>query len=88
MREDYEGTSLDALRQMVSIGMGLSLFPDLYARSEAVRDGRVVLRELDDWKLSRTILLPGAETALAKDHFRTIGIEAEKAAAAAFGPDN
>ncbi len=27
MREDYEGTSLDALRQMVVMGMGASLFP-------------------------------------------------------------
>ena len=88
LREDYEGTSLDALRQMVSIGMGLSLFPDLYARSEAVRDGRVVLRELDDWKLSRTILFAWRGDSARKDHFRTIGIEAEKAAAAAFGPDN
>ena len=84
LREDYEGTSLDALRQMVSIGMGLSLFPDLYARSEAVRDGRVVLRELEDWKLSRVIMFAWRSDSARQEHFRTIAIEAEKAAAAAF----
>ncbi|MCB1457782.1 MAG: hydrogen peroxide-inducible genes activator [Nitratireductor sp.] len=84
LREDYEGTSLDALRQMVSIGMGLSLFPDLYARSEAVRDGRVVLRELEDWKLSRVIMFAWRSDSARQEHFRTIAIEAGKAAAAAF----
>ena len=84
LREDYEGTSLDALRQMVSIGMGLSLLPDLYARSEAVRDGRVVLRELEDWKLSRVIMFAWRSDSARQEHFRTIAIEAGKAAAAAF----
>ena len=34
LRDDFEGTSLDALRQMVSLGMGVTLLPALYARSE------------------------------------------------------
>ena len=34
LRDDFEGTSLDALRQMVSLGMGLTLLPALYVRSE------------------------------------------------------
>ncbi len=33
-REDLEGTSLDALRQMVSLGMGVTLLPALYTNSE------------------------------------------------------
>ena len=46
---EYEGTSLDALRQMVSIGMGLSVFPALYAASEFVRrEEQVVLRQIMD----------------------------------------
>lgn len=55
LREDYEGTSLDAIRQMVSIGMGLSLFPELYARSEFQRGRNMVLREIDGWPISRTL---------------------------------
>ena len=35
---DYEGTSLDAIRQMVGMGMGVAFLPRLYARSEI--DGR------------------------------------------------
>jgi len=31
---DYEGTSLDALRVMVAMGMGVALLPRLYVRSE------------------------------------------------------
>lgn len=34
MSRDYEGTSLDALRQMVGMGMGAAFLPRLYARSE------------------------------------------------------
>lgn len=34
LSEEFEGTSLDALRQMVSLGMGVTLLPSLYVRSE------------------------------------------------------
>lgn len=34
LREEFEGTSLDALRQMVAMDMGLTLLPALYIRSE------------------------------------------------------
>ncbi|MFK7828647.1 MAG: hydrogen peroxide-inducible genes activator [Congregibacter sp.] len=34
MMRDYEGTSLDTLRQMVVMGMGIAFLPALYIRSE------------------------------------------------------
>jgi len=37
VRRDYEGTSLDTLRQMVVMNMGLAFLPSLYVRSE-IRD--------------------------------------------------
>lgn len=43
---DYEGTTLDTLRQMVAVGMGLSLLPALYIRSEVMREQLVVARPL------------------------------------------
>ena len=55
LAEDYEGTSLDALRQMVSIEMGLSLFPELYIRSEFRRDENMHLVTLEGWPAHRTI---------------------------------
>lgn len=39
---DYEGTSLDAIRQMAGMGMGVALLPRLYVRQE-VRDGDDVI---------------------------------------------
>lgn len=46
---DFEGTSLDSIRQMVSIGMGLSLFPELCAQAEFHDADNVKLLELEDW---------------------------------------
>jgi len=42
LSHDYEGTSLDTLRQMVSMGMGLTLLPALYVKSEVTK--RDILR--------------------------------------------
>lgn len=38
MRREYEGTSLDALRQMTALNMGLTFLPTLYVRSEVSDD--------------------------------------------------
>ena len=43
---DYEGTSLDTLRQMVATGLSLSVLPALYVRSEVAREALVVARPL------------------------------------------
>ncbi|WP_179378560.1 hydrogen peroxide-inducible genes activator [Jannaschia marina] len=45
---DYEGTSLDTLRQMVATGLGLSVLPALYVRSEVAREDLVTARPLAD----------------------------------------
>lgn len=52
---DYEGTSLDTLRQMVGMGMGLSFLPALYVRSEVMQDNQVIVREMHPRPPSRTI---------------------------------
>lgn len=38
LSHDYEGTSLDTLRQMVAMEIGISLMPALYVRSEVARE--------------------------------------------------
>ncbi len=55
MREDYEGTSLDALWQMVLMGMGVSLFPELYALSELREGDSMVLLRLEGWAARRAM---------------------------------
>ncbi|OYX33784.1 MAG: DNA-binding transcriptional regulator OxyR [Caulobacterales bacterium 32-69-10] len=52
---DYEGTSLDAIRQMAGMGMGLALLPALYVRSEIREGDEVVTRPLKGRSLHRDL---------------------------------
>jgi len=54
---DYEGTSLDALRQMVIMRMGLTFLPALYIYSEIHQPQALSIREVEKLKLSRTHVL-------------------------------
>lgn len=52
---DYEGTSLDTLRQMVEMGIGISFLPALYVISE-IRDGaQLTVRRLQGTPPNRLI---------------------------------
>lgn len=44
---DYQGASLDAVRQMSVMGAGVAVLPSLYALAEAVRDPEFVVRQID-----------------------------------------
>jgi LysR family hydrogen peroxide-inducible transcriptional activator len=53
---DYEGTSLDAIRQMVGMGMGVAFLPRLYARSEIDgRDSNVIAKPFRRSTVMRSI---------------------------------
>ena len=52
---DYEGTSLDSVRQMVASGLGLAILPALYVRSELDRGGDVAILDVDGWNVTRSI---------------------------------
>lgn len=54
---DYAGTTLDTLRQMVATGMGLSLLPALYVRSDVLREKLVVARPLSTGAPARDIMM-------------------------------
>lgn len=54
---DYEGTSLDALRQMVTMKMGLTFLPTLYTYSEIHQPQGLALREVEKLELYRTHVL-------------------------------
>jgi LysR family hydrogen peroxide-inducible transcriptional activator len=55
MLRDYEGTSLDTLRQMVGMGVGLAFLPALYVRSEIGDRGEVAVMRLSERTLHRHI---------------------------------
>ncbi|QDG77200.1 hydrogen peroxide-inducible genes activator [Labrenzia sp. PHM005] len=71
-RQDYEGTSLDALRQMVSIGMGLCLFPAAYIASEFGKEPDVLLKNVADANLSRTICIAWRRESARSEHFEEL----------------
>ena len=52
---DYEGTSLDALQQMVGSGLGLAILPHFYIRSEAGGLDVVRIAEPAGWEQHRSI---------------------------------
>ena len=54
--EDYEGTSLDSLRQMAGSGVGLAILPDLYVRSESGGTEMVKKLRPSDWTEYRSIV--------------------------------
>lgn len=54
---DYEGTSLDTLRQMVGMGQGVAFLPALYVRSEIGNRGEVAIVPLQTRKLTRDIAI-------------------------------
>ena len=72
LRQDYQGTSLDALRQMVSMDMGLTFLPALYVHSEiAGRQGDVAVLPFRRGRLTRAIGLVWRRTAGDRAAFAT-----------------
>lgn len=57
IRLDFEGTSLDMIREMVIMGLGISFMPGLYVASELLRDPDLKTCLLVDRPLSRTIVM-------------------------------
>jgi LysR family hydrogen peroxide-inducible transcriptional activator len=74
LAENYEGTSLDALRQMVSIEMGLSLFPELYVSSEFSRESNVKLLRIEGWNAQRTIGFYWRNSSVRAGHFQELAV--------------
>lgn len=69
---DYEGTSLDALRQMAGMGMGAAFLPALYVHSEIKARSDVVARPIIGRSITRTIGLVWRRSAGRADHFQKI----------------
>lgn len=55
--DEYEGTSLDAIRLMASTRAGVAILPHIYAAFEHERGTNVVLRFLNDFEATRHVAL-------------------------------
>lgn len=69
---DYEGSSLDSLCQMTGSGLGISVMPELYLRSEV--GGRNVVKRLNisGWTSYRSIAAVWRRGAAFTEHFAKI----------------
>ncbi len=77
LMSDYEGTSLDTLREMVGMGMGLSFLPGLYVLSGLEQDSAIKVTTVRGAPIYRTIGLAwrksaarSAEFGILADRFR------------------
>lgn len=77
---DFEGTSLDAIRQMITVGMGCSLFPELYARAEFRDATDVRLLVIEDWPSVREVGMYWRDNSGREAHFVRLLDEARRAA--------
>lgn len=69
---EYEGTSLDAIRQMAAMGTGIAILPSLYALVEASRDTALVVRRINHKQAERQISLIWRDTSPLKDSFKKL----------------
>ena len=69
---DYEGTSLDTLRQMVVMGMGIAFLPSLYVRSEIRERDELRVADVEGIKVYRNHALVWRPASPARNLFRQL----------------
>jgi LysR family hydrogen peroxide-inducible transcriptional activator len=72
VRRDYEGTSLDTLRQMVVMGMGLAFLPSLYVKSEIRARTELRVTDVAGVDVFRNHVLVWRPTSPGRALFRTL----------------
>lgn len=72
LQRDYEGTSLDALRQMVGMNMGVTFLPALYIRSEITARSEIVVKPLTGKRVTRSVGLVWRKSAGRAEAYRRI----------------
>jgi len=71
---EYEGTSLDAIRQMAVMGAGVAILPSLYALVEARRDPEQVIRPIRYSAAKREISLIWRRDSPLAESMETLGL--------------
>ena len=73
LRYDYEGTSLDTLREMVAMGLGITFLPGLYLRTISSRDSSIKALQLEGRSIYRSIGLAWRRTSSRKGQYERLG---------------
>ena len=71
-RRDYEGTSLDTLRHMVVMGMGVAFLPALYVRSEINRNDYLQVTSIEGASMQRQHAFAWRQRAPSRGLFREL----------------
>jgi len=72
VRRDFEGTSLDTLRHMVVMGMGIAFLPSLYVASEIRGGDELKVTDLHGDAISRVHAMAWRTTSPARNLFREL----------------
>ena len=71
---DYEGSSLDAIRQMVYMEMGVAILPALYIRSEIRDRDELQVLSIEGEPIHRVHALAWRNTSPLRDFYRKLGV--------------
>jgi len=71
---DYEGTSLDSIRQMVQMNMGAAFLPALYLRSEIKNDDNLHILKIEGKSIYRDNVLCWRDTSPLKSFYRDLSL--------------
>lgn len=72
IRLDYEGTSLDMVREMVITGLGITFMPGLYVRRELKQDANLKLMHIQGRSIYRTIGMAWRKTSTRSARFEAL----------------
>lgn len=72
LSHDFEGTSLDTIRLMVGMGLGLSFMPTVYVLSETPKDTQVVARPMRTQPPLRTVGLAWRRHSARSEEFQSL----------------
>ena len=84
LRHDFAGTSLDTLREMVVMGLGVTFLPGLYVRREIVTDPSLTLVEIKGRSISRTVGMAWRKTSARQDSYGKLAAYFQQAVAGKF----
>lgn len=75
VRRDFEGTSLDTLRQMVVMGMGAAFLPALYVKSEIREENELRIADVEGVNVVRNHVLAWRTSSPERSFYRELALE-------------
>lgn len=85
VQRDYQSTSLDAVRLMVVMGMGIAFLPALYIHSEITADSDLVVKEIKGESIARILGLAWRPTSPARKFYGRLAQDLRDALEHEFG---